>query len=47
MAMEARCYRGGEGRTRMKPLKYQAGDHDAYMVLILYFVVMIAAKVYL
>ena len=22
MAMEARCYRGGEGRTKMKPLKY-------------------------
>jgi len=23
MAMEARCYRGGEGRTKMKPLVYQ------------------------
>ncbi len=22
MAMEARCYRGGTGRTKMKPLKY-------------------------
>ena len=22
MAMEARCYQGGEGRTKMKPLKY-------------------------
>ena len=21
MAMEARCYRGGEGRTKMKPLR--------------------------
>ena len=23
MAMEARCYRGGTGRTKMKPLRYQ------------------------
>ena len=23
MAMEARCYRGGEGRTKMKPLQYK------------------------
>lgn len=47
MAMEARCYRGGEGRTKMKPLKYRQADHDAYMILILYFVVMIASRVYL
>lgn len=26
MAMEARCYRGGEGRTRMKVLKYSLLD---------------------
>ncbi|MCX7970487.1 MAG: energy-coupling factor transporter transmembrane protein EcfT [Negativicutes bacterium] len=25
-AMEARCYRGGEGRTRMRQLKMRAGD---------------------
>ena len=25
-AMEARCYRGDEGRTRMKELKYTAAD---------------------
>ncbi|WP_297519853.1 energy-coupling factor transporter transmembrane protein EcfT [uncultured Clostridium sp.] len=30
MAMEARCYRGGEGRTRMKKLKYTARDGVAY-----------------
>lgn len=47
MAMEARCYRGGEGRTKMKPLQYRQADHDAYMILILYFVVMIASRVYL
>ena len=47
MAMEARCYRGGEGRTKMKPLKYGQADHDAYMIFALYLVVMIAARVYL
>ena len=36
MAMEARCYRGGEGRTKMKPLKYVTRDMVAYFVLILY-----------
>ncbi|MCB7319641.1 energy-coupling factor transporter transmembrane component T family protein [Lacrimispora sp. 210928-DFI.3.58] len=47
MAMEARCYRGGEGRTKMKPLQYKQRDHEAYMMMALYFVVMIAARVYL
>lgn len=30
MAMEARCYRGGEGRTRMKRLAYTRRDYIAY-----------------
>ncbi|GFP77837.1 energy-coupling factor transporter transmembrane component T family protein [Clostridium fungisolvens] len=34
MAMEARCYRGGEGRTRMKQLKYGARDVVAYIIII-------------
>ena len=36
MAMEARCYRGGEGRTKMKPLHYQTRDRIAYVVVIVY-----------
>ena len=43
MAMEARCYRGGEGRTKMKPLHYEQIDRKAYAILVLYLVVMIAA----
>ena len=39
MAMEARCYRGGEGRTKMKPLVYQKKDYIAYTIMIVYFVV--------
>lgn len=36
MAMEARCYRGGEGRTKMKPLVYQRRDGLAYLVYLAY-----------
>jgi len=36
MAMEARCYRGGEGRTKMKPLKYEEHDFIAYGITIVY-----------
>ncbi|MBQ9989914.1 MAG: energy-coupling factor transporter transmembrane protein EcfT [Lachnospiraceae bacterium] len=38
MAMEARCYRGGDNRTKMKPLIYQRRDRLAYIVLALYLV---------
>lgn len=41
MAMEARCYRGGDGRTKMKPLQYERRDYIAYMVLGIYLAVMI------
>lgn len=41
MAMEARCYRGGEGRTKMKPLIYRRRDWIAYVVLLVYLVVSI------
>lgn len=38
MAMEARCYRGGDGRTKMKPLVYQRRDYMAYAIMIGYVV---------
>ena len=38
MAMEARCYRGGEGRTKMKPLVYQRRDGLAYLCILFYLV---------
>ena len=37
MAMEARCYKGGDGRTKMKPLHYEKRDYAAYLILIGYF----------
>ncbi len=36
LAMEARCYHGGEGRTRMKPLHYMKRDYLAYAGMLLY-----------
>ncbi|MFA0815789.1 MAG: energy-coupling factor transporter transmembrane protein EcfT [Anaerofustis sp.] len=33
MAMEARCYQGGENRTRLKELKYQRIDGSAYAIV--------------
>ncbi|MCR5254650.1 MAG: energy-coupling factor transporter transmembrane protein EcfT [Acetatifactor sp.] len=41
MAMEARCYRGGDGRTKMKPLIYRKADYIGYVCLLLYMVLSI------
>ena len=41
MAMEARCYRGGEGKTKMKPLVYGTVDFTAYAVILLYLVAIV------
>ena len=35
-AMEARCYHGGAGRTKMKPLRYRASDLSAYAGIVIY-----------
>lgn len=44
MAMEARCYKGGEGRTKMKPLVYRTGDYTAYGVLAAYAAVCVVLR---
>ena len=44
MAMEARCYQGGEGRTKMKPLVYTQNDGKAYIVLLLYMIITILIR---
>ena len=46
LAMEARCYRGGDGRTKMKPLIYKKNDFLAYLILLLYLVGIIAVAVF-
>ncbi len=41
MAMEARCYQGGEGRTKMKPLQYRKQDFAAYGIFCCYLAVLV------
>ncbi len=36
LAMEARCYHGGSGRTKMKPLHYEKRDIAAWIMLFVY-----------
>ena len=45
LAMEARCYHGGDGRTKLKPLSYQKRDYQAYVIVWLYLVAMIILKI--
>ncbi|MEH2954005.1 energy-coupling factor transporter transmembrane component T [Candidatus Merdisoma sp. JLR.KK011] len=47
MAMEARCYHGGEGRTKMKPLVYAKRDYMAYGAAALFLAVMITLRIVL
>ena len=42
VAMECRCYHGGEGRTRLRQLKYQARD---WLVLAFFLAVTVASGV--
>ena len=44
MAMEARCYQGGEGRTKMKPLQYRKRDYLAYVILISYLLILVLVR---
>lgn len=44
MAMEARCYQGGEGRTKMKPLIYKKADRIGYVILLVFFIAVVATR---
>lgn len=44
MAMEARCYHGGQGRTKMKPLRYETRDYVAYVFYVVYLAGMILLR---
>lgn len=45
VAMEARCYHGGEGRTKLKPLRYMKRDYIAYLVMLLYLGVIVTVGI--
>ena len=47
MAMEARCYRGGQFRTRMHAMKLGGNDAAAAVLLIVYIAVMIVIRIVL
>ena len=44
LAMEARCYRGGEGRTRMHQLRLAGKDYEAGVIIIAVLVVIAFMK---
>ena len=45
MAMEARCYHGGDHRTQMKPLHYEKRDYIAFVILVAYLAVGVVFRV--
>ncbi|MBR6159680.1 MAG: energy-coupling factor transporter transmembrane protein EcfT [Lachnospiraceae bacterium] len=45
LAMESRCYRGGEGRTKLHPLKYKKRDVIAYLILLAYLAAIITVGI--
>ena len=45
MAMEARCYHGGDYRTQMKPLHYESRDYIAYVVMFAYLAIAIIFRI--
>ncbi len=47
LAMEARCYQGGEGRTRMKQLVYRRQDRVAFLIVGIYLLGIITLSIVL
>lgn len=47
IAMEARCYNGGSNRTRMNELAITKVDYWAIVMFIIYFVLLIAIRVFI
>lgn len=44
LAMEARCYRGGTGRTRLRQLKMRLGDYGSLFFMAAFFVLCVADR---
>ena len=47
MAMESRCYHGGEGRTRMKVLHFSRNDLVAALVVVLLCIAILVAQIWI
>lgn len=46
LAMEARCYRGGEGRTRLKQLAYRRADAGVFLTAGLYLASVVSVAIW-
>ncbi len=44
MAMEARCYRGGYNRTKMRESKLSRGDYIAYVIQFIYLAIIVFTR---
>lgn len=44
LAMEARCYHGGAGRTRMNEIRFEKGDAVAAVLLVLFLAIIIGSR---
>ncbi|MBE5934587.1 MAG: energy-coupling factor transporter transmembrane protein EcfT [Lachnospiraceae bacterium] len=47
LAMESRCYQGGEGRTKLHPLKYRKADYIAFSSIVIFIGVQVGIKYFL
>ena len=45
VAMEARCYRGGDHRTRMRTLEYTSLDRNAYIAIFVLLAIIVAIRI--
>lgn len=44
LAMEARCYKGGEGRTRMKQFNIEKNDYISIVVMVCFIIISILSR---
>ncbi len=44
LAMEARCYHGGKGRTRMNEIKFHKGDAVSAVLMVIFLAVIIGSR---
>ncbi|HEX2937383.1 MAG TPA: energy-coupling factor transporter transmembrane component T [Ruminiclostridium sp.] len=47
LAMDCRCYQGGEGRTRLRRLRLGKVDYISYGIFVLFFAVLIVLNIYI
>lgn len=46
-AMDARCFNGSDERSRMNPLKYRKVDYIAYVIMLIYVIVIVGYRLFI